>query len=63
MKTPEEYFKMGAEAMQGRIAALLVLWGHMDIAPKILGLELPPFEEPEEFVVTKKSDGKNQNTL
>ena len=53
MKTPEEYFVMGADAMQSRIAAFLVAQGKIDLAPKILALSLPKFSEPEQFVIDK----------
>ena len=53
MKRPEEYFEMGANAMQGRIAAWLVTQGKMDLAPKVLALSLPKFSEPEQVVITE----------
>jgi len=58
MRSPEEYFKFGVDAMQGRIVAWLVMKGHMDIAPKILGIEPPPFSEPEVWGVKSKEESK-----
>lgn len=59
MRSPEEYFKFGADAMQGRIAAWLVMKGYADIAPKILGIELPPFSEPEVWEVKSEESKIN----
>jgi len=54
MKTPEKYFEFGAKAMQARIVGWLVMKGHMDIAPKVLGIESPPFSEPETYEIKSK---------
>ena len=44
--TPEQAFTNGASAMQSHVAAWLAATGHMDLAPKVLGMELP---EPEKM--------------
>lgn len=51
MKSPEYYFKIGADAMQSRIVAILVMKGHTDIAPEILGIKVPDFKEPESMTI------------
>jgi hypothetical protein len=51
VKTPEEYFAMGASVMQTRISVWLMLQGQTELAPKVLVLPLPKFSEPEEFIV------------
>jgi len=57
IKSPEEYFKLGADAMQGRIVTLLVMKGHMDLASQVLELQSPPFSEPEVVTVSSKDEG------
>ena len=47
IKNPEYFFKIGAEAMQSRIVAFLVMNGEIKLAPKVLGMGVPEFEEPE----------------
>ena len=47
VKTPEFYFKMGAQAMQSRLTALIVISGDIKLAQKILSCDLPEFQEPE----------------
>ena len=58
MRSPEEYFKFGADAMQARIATWLAVKGYMDIAPTILGLESPPFSEPEIWGIKSEEESK-----
>lgn len=48
--THDEYveaFRAGANAMQGRIVAWLVTYGHIGIAPSVLALTLPQARPPE----------------
>lgn len=52
-RAPEEYFRLGAEAMQSRIVTFLVIKGHMDIAPEVLTLKLPDFQEPEVVTLSR----------
>jgi len=54
MTTPQEYFMMGASAMQSRVATILMIKGHMDIAPKVLEMDLPEFQIPESLEVEGK---------
>jgi len=53
MKTPEEYFAMGASAMQSKISVWLMLQGQIELAPKVLEILFPKFSEPEEFIIGK----------
>ena len=53
MKTPEEYFAMGASVMRSKISVWLMLQGQIELAPKVLVMSLPKFSEPEEFVIGK----------
>jgi hypothetical protein len=48
MKTPQQYFNLGAEAMKTEIAVRLTMAGHIEMAPKILEMPLPKFQEEEE---------------
>lgn len=48
-KIPEDYFKLGAEAMRTEIVARLMILGAIDVAKTILSMPLPKFHEPEEF--------------
>ena len=51
MKTKEELkaFREGAMQMQSKIAAWLVIKGHMDLAPSVLDMKIPLYQEPEAF--------------
>lgn len=52
--THEEFaaaFKAGAEAMQGRIVAYLMMKGKIEIAPAVLALTPPEPQEPEHVVL------------
>jgi hypothetical protein len=56
MKTPQQYFNLGAEAMKTEIAVRLTMAGHIEMAPKILEMPLPKFQEPERFEITKDKE-------
>lgn len=48
--TPEDYFRMGAEAMRSEIAVRLMTGGMPVgpiVAPVVLGMPLPRFQIPE----------------
>ena len=44
-------FRDGASAMQGRIAAFLMMRGRTDLAPQVLALPLPEARPPERETV------------
>jgi hypothetical protein len=48
--TREQYvqaFHDGASAMQGRIAAILMMKGHIELAQHVLGMDTPTARPPE----------------
>ena len=49
-------FENGAKAMQARIVALLASKGYMDIAPRVLALDPPPYSEPEVWGIQNTSE-------
>lgn len=49
--TPDEAFAAGAGAMQSQIVAMLMVSGHIALAPKVLSLPLPPFKMPEKLTL------------
>ena len=54
--TVEEAFRMGAEAMRSRIAALEMVANRFESAQKILGLDIPKFEIPERVTISGKEE-------
>ena len=51
---PEDFFKLGAEAMRTEIATRLMMRGELKIAPLILKMELPRFQVPEKFSIEEE---------
>lgn len=46
---PEDYFKLGAEAMRTELATRAMIKGDIIAAQKILAAELPKFQVPEKY--------------
>lgn len=51
MKSPEDYFKMGADAMKSEIAVRFALKGQFDTSKFVLCMPYPAFKEKEEMVM------------
>lgn len=51
---PEDYFRLGADAMKSEISVRFMIKGDVKTAQMILQLELPKFQVPEKFSIKEE---------